>query len=388
MADQKPLSNRFDINLIFILCLLMAISLIAVYGAQVSDPSLGNKVLMQAAWFIVGIVILFPMTYFDLEQFEKLSWILYIFGILLLGFLIIAPEGIAHTANSAKSWFIIPGGLGTFQPSELMKPFLILCLARMIDRHYQDIGEEKTLKSDFKLLLKTGMITLIPIGLIMMQPDLGTSLVIIFIYFTMLIVSRISIKILAPLFLSIAFFGSLLIYLSLYYSKLLVALGVDQYQLNRIISWLEPDKISNDQTFQVNQSLLTIGSGQFYGNGIVQTPVSLPESHTDFIFSIIAGSFGFIGGAIVVCLYFFLIYFIVMIGIRSNRAFGAYICAGVIGMITFHVFENIGMVIGMLPITGIPLPFISYGGSSVLGSMISIGLVMSVKFHTKHYMFS
>ena len=387
MADKNNVTSRFDINLFFVMSILIVISLIAVYSAQVADPTLGNKLVKQGMWFAVGFIMLIPMTFFDIDQYQKLSWALYGFGLAILAFLIVAPEGIAHEANGAKSWFLIPG-IGTFQPSELMKPFLILCLARVIDQHHQNDVEDKTLKSDFKLLIKTGIITLVPIGLIMLQPDLGTSLVIIFIYFTMLIASRISFKILAPLFISIAVIGTSLIYLSLRFSDFMIKLGVSPYQIDRIISWLAPDKISNDQTFQLNHSLLSIGAGQIYGNGITENIIYLPESHTDFIFSIIAGDFGFIGGAVVICLYFFLIYFIIMIGIRTNDLYGSYLCAGVVGMITFHVFENVGMVIGLLPITGIPLPFISYGGSSVLGSMMSIGLVMSVKYHSKHFMFS
>lgn len=388
MERNNPIGRRIDVNMLFVLFLLIATSLVAVYAAQLSDSSLGNIAVKQAMWFLVGAVMLVPMTLFDMEQYEKMAWVLYAIGLASLGFLMVAPASIVHIGNGAKSWYSFPG-IGTFQPSELMKPFLIVCLARVIDRHHLNEPDNKTLKDDGLLVLKTGLITLVPIAFIMMQPDLGTSLVIIAIYFTMLIASRISGKILIPLFAGVAAFASAVIYIAVRYGEWLKKIGVDTYQLNRITSWLSGGQINNDQTYQLHQSLLAIGSGKVYGNGFSPgDAVYLPESHTDFIFSVITEHFGFIGGALVICLYFILIYHIIMTGIHSNQAFGSYLCTGVVGMLSFHVVENIGMVIGLLPITGIPLPFISYGGSSVLGSMMSIGLVMSVKYHTRYLMFS
>lgn len=386
-SNSHRLSDRIDINLLFILCLFVGISLVAVYSAQVADETLGNIVIKQAFWFAISAILLIPMVLLDMEHYQKLAWFLYGFGVLLLAFLIVAPSSIAHTANGAKSWYTLPG-IGTFQPSEMMKPFYIVCLARVIARHHQKDPDDHGLKRDALLVLKTGLVTLIPLALIMKQPDLGTSLVIIAIYFTMLLVSRISIKLLAPFFGLVAAIGVGIIYMVIAHTDIMESLGIDQYQLNRILGWWDPSKISTDLTMQLQNSLLTIGTGGIYGHGPAHSPVLLPESQNDFIFSIIAGSFGFMGGAILIFLYFILIYLVILIGVRVSNVYGSYLCAGVVGMITFHVIENIGMVIGLLPITGIPLPFISYGGSSVLGSMISIGLVLSVKFHTRHYMFS
>ena len=139
--------------------------------------------------------------------------------------------------------------------------------------------------------------------------------------------------------------------------------------------------------YQLINSLLAIGSGQTFGKQFSLTEVDIPERQTDFIFSMIGESFGFIGASVVVSLFFMLIYHITKASLETKNEFYSYICAGVIAMITFHVFENIGMTIGLLPITGIPLPFISYGGSSLMGNMFAIGLIFSIRYHYKKYMF-
>lgn len=133
--------------------------------------------------------------------------------------------------------------------------------------------------------------------------------------------------------------------------------------------------------------MTAIGSGQLYGKGLNENTVYLPEAHTDFIFAVIGEQFGFIGTSIVVAIYFMLIYRIIHTAIESNDPFGTYLCVGIVGMFTFQIFQNIGMTIGLLPITGIPLPFISYGGSSLLTSMLTIGLVLNVASRTRKYMF-
>lgn len=165
-------------------------------------------------------------------------------------------------------------------------------------------------------------------------------------------------------------------------------LGVKQYQFGRIYSWLDPYNYQSSEGYQLTKSMLAIGSGQTIGKGLANRDVYLPESQTDFIFSVIGEEFGFIGASVLISLFFLLIYHITKVGMETKNKFYTYICVGIISMITFHVFQNIGMTIGVLPITGIPLPFISYGGSSLMGNMLGIGLIFSIRYHYKKYMFS
>jgi cell division protein FtsW (lipid II flippase) len=164
-------------------------------------------------------------------------------------------------------------------------------------------------------------------------------------------------------------------------------LDTNSYKLDRVYGWLNPYEYSSDIGFQLIKSLLAIGSGELYGKGYQQLEVYLPEGHTDFIFAIISEQFGFIGGSIVISLFFLLIYRMIHIALESNDPFGSFLCTGVIGMITFQVFQNVGMTVGLLPITGLPLPFISYGGSSLATYMIAIGIVLNVRSRTRKYMF-
>jgi rod shape determining protein RodA len=229
---------------------------------------------------------------------------------------------------------------------------------------------------------------MIPLGLIIKQ-DLGTALVFLAIMLGMIFISGISWKLLAPLFSAgIALVGTIF-YFVLWKPDLLEKyLGVGEYQLRRIYSWLDPYSYQGSDAYQLTKSLLAIGSGQTGGKGFGNREVYLPESQTDFIFSVVGEEYGFIGASVLISLFFLLVYHITKVGMETKNNFYTYICVGVISMITFHVFQNIGMTIGVLPITGIPLPFISYGGSALMGNMFGLGLIFSIRYHYKKYMFS
>jgi rod shape determining protein RodA len=205
----------------------------------------------------------------------------------------------------------------------------------------------------------------------------------------MIFISGISWKLLLPLFLSGVVIIGTTFYLVLVHPDVLEKyLGVKQYQFGRIYSWLDPYNYQSSEGYQLTKSLQAIGSGQTTGKGFNHRDIYLPESQTDFIFSVIGEEFGFIGSSVLIGLFFLLIYHITRVGLETKNNYYSYICVGVISMITFHVFQNIGMCIGLLPITGIPLPFISYGGSALLGNMLGVGLIFSIRFHSKKYMFS
>lgn len=385
--DQKPV-ERFDWTLAFILMLFAVISIIAIASAQTTGQYKTNFIPSQIQWYVVGCVIIAITMYLEPEQYKKAAWIIYGGGILLLFTLFILPDSlsIVEPRNGAKSWIHIPK-LGSIQPAEFMKTFFIIGLARAITKHHERYVE-KTLQTDFLLLGKIAVILFIPLFFIMKQPDLGTSLVFIAITIALIIVAGISWRIILPIFIGTASLGLTLLWMALYAQEFLAKFGAKPYHFERIYSWLDPYSYASNEGHNLISSLNAIGSGEIFGKGFQGREVYVPESHTDFIFSTIGEDWGFIGASLVICLYFFLIYHMTKITLELKDMFSTYICAGIIAMITFHVFENIGMTIQLLPITGIPLPFISYGGSSLMGNMLAIGLVFSMKFHHRTYMFS
>jgi rod shape determining protein RodA len=379
-------TSKLDYNLVFILILLFLASCLAIYSAQASGQYKENFLIKQIFWYAVGSGIITGVMTLDSDQLRKLTWYAYGFGLLMLGFLIVAPESIAPVINGAKNWFKIPG-VGTIQPSEFVKIFIILGLARVIEDHHQK-NQIKTMQTDFWLLVKMGIVTMAPLALIIKQ-DLGTALVFLAIMIGMIFISGISWKLLTPLFSAgIALVGTIF-YFVLWNPDLLEKyLGVGEYQLRRIYSWLDPYSYQGSDAYQLTKSLLAIGSGQTGGKGFGNREVYLPESQTDFIFSVVGEEYGFIGASVLISLFFLLVYHITKVGMETKNNFYTYICVGVISMITFHVFQNVGMTIGVLPITGIPLPFISYGGSALMGNMLGLGLIFSIRYHYKKYMFS
>ncbi|AZU63857.1 FtsW/RodA/SpoVE family cell cycle protein [Neobacillus mesonae] len=386
MTSNKNTTSKLDYSLVLILMLLFLASCAAIYSAQQSGQYDRNFLVMQIAWYVVGSIIIGIVMHFDSDQLRKLTWYAFGFGILLLILLIIAPESIAPRINGSKNWFRFPG-VGTIQPSEFMKIFLILGLARVIDDHHQK-NVIKTVQTDFWLLIKLGIVTMVPLVLIIKE-DLGTGLVFLAILLGMIFISGITWKILVPIFSTCAVLIGTVFYFVLWNPEFLEKyLGVKQYQFGRIYSWLDPYNYQSSAGYQLIKSMLAIGSGQTSGKGIGNREVYLPESQTDFIFSVVGEEYGFIGASILISLFFLLIYHITKVGMETKNNFYTYICVGVISMITFHVFQNIGMTIGVLPITGIPLPFISYGGSALMGNMMAVGLVFSIRYHYKKYMFS
>lgn len=387
MTTENYSTSKLDFNLIFILFLLFIASCVSIFSAQSTGQYGENFLLKQVVWYGIGAGIIAAVITFDSDQLKKLSWYVYGLGLVLLAFLIIAPSSIAPVINGAKSWYRVPG-LGSLQPSEFVKVFLILALARVIVDHHEK-NQIKTIQTDFWLLIKIGLVTGAPLLLVMQQPDLGTSLVFIAIMLGMVFISGVTWKILVPIFTFGIALISTVFYFVLWKPELLEKyLGVKEYQFGRIYSWLDPYNYSSTSGYQLTKSLLAIGSGETSGKGFGTREVYLPESHTDFIFSIVGEEFGFIGASILISLFFLLIYHITRVGMETKNQFYTYICVGVISMITFHVFQNIGMTIGLLPITGIPLPFISYGGSSLMGNMLAISLIFSIRYHYKKYMFS
>ncbi|MCA1027952.1 MULTISPECIES: FtsW/RodA/SpoVE family cell cycle protein [Cytobacillus] len=378
-------NDRFDWTLALILFLFCIISCTAIYSGQTTAQYPDNFVLQQIIFYSIGMIVIAAIMYFDSDQIKRMTWILFGIGTILQAGLFIAPESLAYEVKGAKLWYNgLPGP--SLQPSEFFKIFLILALSKVIVDHYAKYTM-KTVKNDLILFIKLGLVTCVPLGLIILE-DLGTALVIIAIFTGILLVSGITWKIILPVYGTVAAVGGTIIYYIIWAPEtLLKYLSVDNYQLMRIYAWLDPYTHKQGAGLQLYNSLHAIGSGELGGKGFYERQVYIPDVHTDFIFSVIGEEYGFIGASVVICLYFILIFHLTKIALSVNDPFNTYVCVGVISYITFHVFQNIGMTIQVLPITGIPLPFISYGGSSLIGNMMAMGLIFSIRFHQKSYMF-
>src|SRR5690625_2602697 len=375
----KKQSHYIQTDLIIILLMFISVSLVAIYNAQQLEQYVGeNFVLKQLIWYAMGILILCAIQFVDLEQLYKSSIYLFGLGVIVLVVLWLSPASIAKTINGAKSWFTgLPGF--SLQPSEFTKIALILFLAAIISQHKEKYAKS-TIKSDIYILLKICGATALPIIFTFIQPDLGTSLVYVFIAGILIIFLVIYWKVISTLIVAGTALRAAFICLVVNYPELAKDLiCIKQYQINRVLIWFDPSLQGND-TFHIDRSMLAVGSGQLFGKGMSSIQVHLPEAHTDFVFSIIGESFGFIGSSMVIFLYFILFYKLVTLGIKISEFsnFGAYICFGFMSLLLIHTFQNIGMTIGIMPITGIPLLLISYGGSSVLSTMIGYGLAYRV----------
>ncbi|MGP6138654.1 MULTISPECIES: FtsW/RodA/SpoVE family cell cycle protein [unclassified Jeotgalibaca] len=387
--SKQPASDvsKIDYGIILSVFLLAIISIVTIYSTTYmmsSMPSL-RPTIMQVLWYIIGGIAVIVLMQFDSEQLWKLAPIAYGLGILLLVLVLIFYDRTSYQLQGAKSWFVV--GPVSFQPSEVVKISLIMMLGRVITKHNMETSE-RTVNTDWKLLLQIALWSLPLLVLIMAQNDLGTVLVYMAIIIGMTLLSGVSWKILLPVFGAIGLIGGILIYLVVYNRDILLNLGFMPYQFARIDSWLNPFEDSRGDAFQLAQSMKAIGSGRLFGKGLGASEVYVPVRESDMIFSTIGENFGFVGGCFLIFVYFLLIYQMVRICFDTKNEFYAYMSTGVIMMILFHVLENVGMTIGLLPITGIPLPFISQGGSALLGNMMAIGLVMSMRYHYKSYMFS
>ncbi|MBF7136682.1 FtsW/RodA/SpoVE family cell cycle protein [Pediococcus pentosaceus] len=384
---RKDDSSRIDYGIIFPVLMLAIIGLASIYVAATHDTSATSilrQVVSQLVWYVLGIVIVTVIMQFDSKQLWKLAPIVYGIGLLLL-VLVLFLYSRAYAANTgAKSWFAL--GTFTFQPSEVMKPAYILMMAKVITVYNSKV-KERTVRSDWKLIGTMILWTLpVPI-LLLLQHDFGTMLVFIAIFAGLVVVSGVTWRILVPSFVGMVVLGSstLMLVATSWGQSFLSKLGFESYQFARIDNWLHPASDTTNSGYQLWQSMKAIGSGQLFGKGFNVSNVNVPVRESDMIFSVIGENFGFVGSVVLIGLYFLLIYKIIQVIFDTKNEFYAYIAVGVIMMILFHVFENIGMNIGLLPLTGIPLPFVSAGGSALIGNMIGVGLIMSMRYHYYSY---
>lgn len=376
------IESRIDYSVILPTLFLLIIGVLAVYVAVSQDypHNVATVVGQQVMWILLGVMLAFLVMFFSTKFLWQVTPLLYAFGLglMILPLFFYSPALVASTG--AKNWVTI-NGITLFQPSEFMKISYIVMMARMIVTFHQK-HSYRDIKKDFQLIGQLILCTLPVFVLLGLQKDLGTALVFLAIFGGMVLMSGVSWKILLPvIILGIALIaGFLLLFTSPGGTTLLHNLGMDTYQINRIAAWLDPFKYAQSTTYQQAQSLIAIGSGGLTGLGFNMSNLLIPVRESDMIFTVIGENFGFVGGLVVIALYFLLIFRMLRATLLSNNRFYTYIATGYIMMLLFHIFENIGAATGILPLTGIPLPFISQGGSSIIANLIGVGLVLSMSY--------
>ncbi|MGT2667554.1 FtsW/RodA/SpoVE family cell cycle protein [Streptococcus rifensis] len=381
-SDDTSLLKRIDVKLIIPVVFLLLIGLVAIFVATNLDyPDRAAEMLIQqGAWVLVGLFFASLVMFFDRQLLWKATPFLYLLGLVLmiLPLVFYSPDLIAATGS--KNW-VAWNNQSLFQPSEFMKISYILMMAYQIVR-FQSKHHSATVKKDFWLLFQIILTTIPVLMLLYLQKDLGTALVFVAIFAGMVLLSGISWAIILPvIILGILLIGGFVIVFSQEEGRVFLHnLGIDTYQLNRVSAWLDPFENAQTITFQQAQSLIAIGSAGLWGKGFMISDVHVPVRESDMIFTVIAENFGFLGGIILISLYMLLIYRMIRITIASNNRFYTFISTGFIMMLLFHILENIGAATGLLPLTGIPLPFISQGGSSIISNLIGIGLLLSMSY--------
>lgn len=346
--------------------LAILIVLTAVYGIiMISSAGGTHYVIIQSAAFGLGIIGIVALMILDYDYLARISSYLYIAGVVLLVAVLIPGLGKIH--NGARSWFEF--GAINFQPAEIVKLIFVVDFAKKLSENEDRMNEPK-------VLLKTLVRPLILCMLIMVQPDFGTATVFMFAAFAMLFFAKLSWRYIAGGAAALAALCPIAWFFLL-----------QDYQKNRIISVFNPESDPTGTGYHVIQSKIAVGSGKFFGTGLYkgssQVNNLLPERHTDFIFSAVCEELGMLGAVLAILLLTAVILRTIYIGINARNSLGSYICIGVAAMLIFQVFENIGMCLGMFPVTGITLPFFSYGGSSMLTTMLSMGLVLNVRYRCR-----
>ncbi|EOL41607.1 rod shape determining protein RodA [Enterococcus phoeniculicola] len=381
----NSLDNKIDYGVIlpvFLLCLIGLLSLYVALTHDVLEKEIVKEMFKQCMWYALGTIAIIIIMHMRLKWIWKLTPYIYGLGIAVMLALLKFYDKDMDQLTGSKNWFRF--GPLTFQPSELMKIAFVLMLALIVTQHNAKT-KEKTLKTDGFLILKMFAVTLPVIALVLLQKDFGTMLVFLAIFGGVFLMSGISWRIVVPIILFAVIVGGGTIYLVTTDTgrAFLSDLGIFKaYQFARIDSWLDPFHDAGGASYQPAQGLLAIGSGGMFGKGYNVSDIYVPVRESDMIFTVIGENFGFVGGAFVILLYFILIYRMIRVCFDTNNEFYAYIATGIIMMILFHVFENIGANIGLLPLTGIPLPFISQGGSAILGNMIGVGLILSMRYQS------
>lgn len=358
---------KIDIGLIIILILMATISIISIhYSTDILPNHMNNLALKQLMWYGIGIIFVILVTYTGNDFIIKNIWYIYTIGIISLILLLLFAEPI----NNAKCWFSIPG-IGTIQPSEFMKIILIVVIATMIDKFRYDF-QKPTIKDEFIFLIKVILVVSVPSILTFLQPDTGVVLIYLLITIIMLFIGGIRYRwFIILISIILLMLGSVILIYFIDTDLFANIFGTDFFlRIDRLLDW------SNSTGFQLENGMSAIGSAGIFGN--LKVPVYFPEAATDFIFAAYASTFGFSGSFLLLCLITYFDLKLITIALKTKKRINKYIISGIVGMLIYQQLQNIGMTFGLMPITGITLPFISYGGSSLISYMIMIGIVFNI----------
>lgn len=367
---------KIDKSLLIPILMFAIISIVTLWGARSILPdNMQHLMTNQIIWYVVGFVLIYIVMTVGNTYIYRISWFLYVVGLLSL----IGLFFFGISINDARCWYEIKG-IGTIQPSEFMKIILIIVNASMISK-FNDEYPNPSVKEEFIFLLKILFVCMIPSALTFLQPDTGVVLIYLLITFVMLFISGIRYRWFALIFGSLALFiGSVLIVYFISQDLFIKIFGTGFFlRVDRLLDW------SNQSGYQLENSLSSIGSAGLYGHGISTNPIYFPEAQTDFIFTVFSSHFGFIGSTLLISLLTYFDIRMILIALKTNKLIDKYIIAGIVGMLIYQQIQNIGMTFGLLPITGITLPFISYGGSSLLSYMLAMGIIFNISNENMRY---
>lgn len=365
MFDRRLLIH-FDWVLLLIVCLLTGIGILNLYSATSTWSGTGTPVyIKQFYWLGIGLSIAVSISLFDYRKLEYFATPLYGLNVLLLVVVLV----VGKTTMGATRWLDL--GFFNLQPSEIMKIMIIVVLARYFSIKDQVLGYNlKELGVPFALIG-------VPVLLIMKQPDLGTAMLVIFIAGTIALFAGIRKRTLGVLTVIgvVSTVGGWFL--------------LHNYQKQRILTFINPERDPLGAGYHIIQSKIAVGSGGLFGKGFMEGTQSqlsfLPERHTDFAFSVFAEEWGFFGCLVLLLLYLLLVVWGIYVARRASDVFGVYLALGVSAMLFWHIVVNLGMVIGLLPVVGVPLPLFSYGGTSMVTTMIGVGLLLNVSM--RRFMF-
>jgi rod shape determining protein RodA len=355
--------RAFDAQLAVAALALAVIGLLMAWTNSPDGPlSPGSIFTRGLMWFALAIIAFAAVAAFDFHWLRTFSWLIYLVNLGLLVLTLI----IGITINGAQRWILVAGL--TFQFSEISKVIMIGVLATFLEARRESLGKVST-------LIGAGLLTAPPFLLIMIQPDLGSALVLVAILAGTLFLSGASLR-----WMGLAA-GSVVAMVPVIWSVL------QDYQRRRLLSFLDPTSDPQGAGFQVIQAQIAVGSGGLFGKGLTHGTQGasdlLPVQSTDFAFAVLLEELGFIGGIVVFMLFVWLIWRILLIGWRSGTVFGIAVAGGTAAMVVFQLLVNAGMIAGMMPVTGIPLPFITHGGASLVSTAIALGLLQSIAMRTE-----
>lgn len=377
MWVDRKFFKKLDYTLLAAVALLITYSLLIISSAGHVKSTSFSYVERQMVWLVLGVIVMVALMSIDYKKIAKFMWYLYALNFLMLAAVIVT----GFSTLGAQRWIQI--GPVQIQPSEFSKLLIIITFASFL------VNRNNRL-SRFRDLLPCFIFMGVPVLLILKQPDLGTSLVFVAIMFGMLYIAGARPALLVAIILAalVLVTGWLVAH---YYFDIWIPLK--DYQFNRLVTFLDPWKYWNEDGYQVIQSQIAIGSGGFWGKGLYQGTQSQlnflpgPEQHTDFIFSVVGEEIGFKGAVALLALYLIILFRGLCIAAEARDKLGTLLAVGVVSMFAFQVAVNIGMTVGIMPVTGLPLPLFSYGGSSLLANMAALGVLLNVYMRRQKIIF-